>query len=88
MSAFLPLMRAQAAQSLHDEPACLRFDVWTDKERPDDVFLYELYADRAAFEAHLRSVHFAAFDAMTGDLVSAKRVSTWQDPVALPEFAA
>lgn len=34
-----------------------------DPGRPNEIFLYELYTDRAAFEAHLASDQFVAFDA-------------------------
>ncbi|MEL6748477.1 MAG: antibiotic biosynthesis monooxygenase [Pseudomonadota bacterium] len=43
--------------------------------------LYELYDDRAAFEAHLASAHYAAFDAATKDLIAAKTVTTYEDVI-------
>ena len=55
-------MRANAAASLRDEPRCKQFDVCVDPEGSGRVFLYELYVERSAFDAHLRSEHFGAFD--------------------------
>ncbi len=75
--AFLPLMARQARNSLEREPGCLRFDVWTDTERPDAVFLYEIYDGRDAFDAHLGSDHFKTFDAASAPLVAEKTVTTW-----------
>jgi len=75
MDAFLPLMHAQATNSLVGEPGCHRFDVCTDGEIAARVFLYELYADRAAFDAHLSTDHFKAFDAAVKDMITAKQVS-------------
>ena len=75
---FLPLMRRNAARSLADEPGCHQFDVCTDPEAPDTVFLYELYTDRAAFDAHLQADHFKSFDSTTRDMVSSKQVRTYQ----------
>ena len=40
------------------------------------VFLYEIYDDRAAFDAHLASPHFRAFDAEVGPWVQDKQVET------------
>ncbi|MEM6728359.1 MAG: putative quinol monooxygenase [Pseudomonadota bacterium] len=77
VAAFLPLMRANAAQSLADEPGCHRFDICTDPARPSEVFLYELYEDAAAFDAHLKSPHFLSFDAQTSDMISEKHVVTY-----------
>ena len=38
------------------------------------MFLYEVYDDRAAFEAHLSMPHFKAFDAATADMIRSKTV--------------
>ncbi len=79
MAAFLPRMRANAAASLRHEPGCHRFDVCTDPARPDEVFLYELYTDQAAFDAHLATDHFKAFDAEAGPMIAGKSVATYAE---------
>ena len=76
--AFLPLMRIQARTSLDREPGCRRFDICTDAGSPRDVLLYEIYDDRAAFEAHLASPHVRAFDAAVAPLVDEKSVRLLQ----------
>jgi quinol monooxygenase YgiN len=59
---FLAAGRADAEQSVATEPGCLQFDIVIDREvRPIQVAFYEVYADRAAFEAHLKTPHLAAF---------------------------
>lgn len=40
------------------EPGCLVFDVSRDRQDPDLVYLYEVYSDDAAYEAHTRTAHF------------------------------
>lgn len=72
--AFLPAMLTNARTSRAQEPGCHQFDVCTDPDEPNTVFLYELYDDRAAFDAHLESVHFRAFDAATAPMVADKRI--------------
>lgn len=74
---FLERVRLQGRESLQREPGCSVFDVWTDTERRDRVFLYEVYKDRAAFDVHLRSTHFAAFDRDVRNWVKAKHMVTW-----------
>ena len=74
LEAFLPLMQANAAASLRDEPGCRQFDVCQDPQDPHRIFLYELYDDRAAFEAHLQTPHFTNFDAATADMLVSKTV--------------
>lgn len=81
MAAFLPLMLANAQTSLKDEKGCHQFDVLTDNNASDRVFLYELYSDRAAFDAHLASDHFQAFDAAVAPMIAQKDIQTW-DQVA------
>lgn len=76
-AAFLPLMEQNARASLADEPGCHRFDICTDPDRPNDVFLYELYSDAAAFAAHLDSPHFKDFDAATAQMITDKQVATY-----------
>ncbi len=77
MARFMPLMLAQAENSLTQEAECLRFDVCSGGASEDEVFLYEIYASEAAFQAHLASAHFKEFDAAIGDLVAGKSVSTY-----------
>jgi quinol monooxygenase YgiN len=71
---FRKLIDANARDSCRDEPGCRRFDVLEPKDEPDRIFLYEIYDDRAAFEAHIKTPHFAAFDKASAGLVVEKRV--------------
>ena len=64
----------QAADSLALEPGCLVFDVCVDPARDDFILLYEVYADRAAFDAHLQSAHFGDFDREVAGWIADKRV--------------
>ncbi len=77
IEAFMLAMRAQAKQSLAREPACLRFDVCVKEDAPENVFLYEIYESRAAFDEHLKSAHFLTFDAAVAPMVAEKSVETW-----------
>ena len=72
LDAFLPLVRENARASVTSEPGCLRFDVCLPEGETSEVFLYEVYEDAAAFDAHLGTPHFLAFDAATRDVVEAK----------------
>jgi quinol monooxygenase YgiN len=80
MDEFLVHMHENARASVADEPGCLRFDVLRPQgpEHGNRIFLYEIYEDRAAFEAHLASRHFKSFDAATQTLVIAKSVQVLQ----------
>jgi quinol monooxygenase YgiN len=75
-AAFLARVRQQAADSLRDEPGRHRFDVCTDADS-SRVFLYEIYTDNSAFQAHLKTPHYKAFDAEVGPIVRYKTVESW-----------
>lgn len=76
--AFMQAMLTNAAASKELEPGCHQFDVCTDADSPDEVFLYELYEDSAAFEAHLQTDHFAVFAAQENDLIVDKTIKTYR----------
>lgn len=67
----------QARASLTTEPHCLRFDVVQSTEDPCTFFLYEIYRNAAAFETHLASSHFNAFNQQVTPWVADKQVQTW-----------
>ena len=58
---FLDVIRYDAEHSEKDEPGCLRFDVSQDQDDPNRFYLYEVYRDEAAFEAHRLSPHFKVY---------------------------
>ncbi|MEO8007418.1 MAG: putative quinol monooxygenase [Betaproteobacteria bacterium] len=71
---FLILIKENAHKSLTVEPGCDRFDVLIEKGAPDHVVLYEIYKDRAAFDFHLKSRHFAQFNTASQGYVKDKKV--------------
>jgi quinol monooxygenase YgiN len=58
---FLELCKYDGTRSVADEAGCRQFDVVTTDETPEAVVLYEVYDDRAAFEAHLTMPHYKVF---------------------------
>ncbi len=73
----MPLMLENARASLMHEAGCHQFDVLSNADAPDKIFLYELYDDRAAFDLHLSSAHFQAFDKATAPMIADKQVQIW-----------
>ena len=73
-------VRRQAADSRTAEKGCLRFDILSDPKDPTRIFLYEIYADEAAFEVHLTTPHFLSFKADTQDWVESAAVERWSGP--------
>lgn len=78
IAAFREAVLQQANNSLTKEQGCRRFDVCFDAAHPQRFFLYELYDDRAAFDRHRETQHFARFNETAEPLVASKTVETWQ----------
>ncbi|MBE1208502.1 putative quinol monooxygenase [Aminobacter carboxidus] len=62
-AAFLEAALDDAQHSLADEVGCRRFDVVCPEGVEETVVFYEVYDDRAAFEAHLKTPHLKRFQA-------------------------
>ena len=76
--AFMEAMLDDARHSVQDEPGCLRFDVLKDLDDPNRIFLYEVYRDEEALEAHRQAPHFLRWKHTTRD---------WFDGEAVVELA-
>ena len=75
---FAAAIAENARASLAIEPGCHHFDVCRDPADPLVFFLYELYDDEAAIQAHLRSDHFLRMDRLTAGWVEHKSVRRLQ----------
>ena len=65
---FMEAIIEDAQGSVNDEPGCLRFDVIQDAGDPHRIWLYEVYRDEAAFQAHTQAPHFLKFRDATQDI--------------------
>lgn len=72
--AFADAIKANALSSRESEPGCIQFDVCRDPADPGLFFLYELYRDEAAVQAHLGASHFLRMNAATASWVESKSV--------------
>ena len=81
--AFFKAQEENGEASLRDEPGCMAFhvlrgtahgSVWdpqTDKHDRNRMMVYEVFKDKAAFEAHLVAPHYAKFRDTVGDMHAA-----------------
>jgi quinol monooxygenase YgiN len=56
LAALGPLVEASRA-----EPGCLQYQAHRSPDDPNVIFLYEQYADEAAYKAHSESEHFKRY---------------------------
>jgi quinol monooxygenase YgiN len=62
-------VREQIEAAVRLEPGVLVLYAVSDKENPARVFVFEVYADVAAYKAHLETAHFKKYKATTQDMV-------------------
>ena len=67
---------------VRQEPGNLRFDAYTQAARPAEFFVFEVYRDEAAFQAHLGADYGARFNAELADLIEEDAsVLSWLRPL-------
>ena len=73
MSKFVEAIKENASNSVK-EPGCREFNVLVIANRPNHVFLFEVYDNAAALEAHRNTDHFKKFFATTGNMIADRNV--------------
>ena len=59
VDAYIEAVTLDGIGSTHEEPGCLRFDVYQDVNDPTGFYLYEVYANPDAFEYHKGTPHIS-----------------------------
>jgi quinol monooxygenase YgiN len=55
------------------ETGCRQFDISQSANNPNQIFIYEIYEDEVAVQAHRASDHFKKYLATIKDIVAVKR---------------
>ena len=75
LAGFRAALLVNARTSVAAEPGCLRFDVLDAAATAARIHLYEIYADEAAFKAHLETAHFKTFDKLSAPWLVRKEIT-------------
>jgi quinol monooxygenase YgiN len=62
-------LREEISSSIRLEPGVITLYAVSVKNHPEQVRLFEMYADQAAYESHIQSVHFKRYKAETQSMV-------------------
>ena len=74
---------AELAARVRTEPGNVSFEPCTLRERPRHWFVYEVYRDEAAFQAHISASYGEVFNAALGPLIEEDGSQlTWLTPTA------
>lgn len=70
---FLAALKENGAASVK-EPGCREFDIAVSQKDPNHVFIFEVYNDAAAAQAHTATEHFKKYKEITKDMVVKREV--------------
>ncbi|MDA0653031.1 MAG: putative quinol monooxygenase [Proteobacteria bacterium] len=69
---FVEVATGHRGRVLDREPGCHRFDILLPDDAENQVCLYEVYEDQAAFDLHGGTDYMAAYREQTGDMVAGR----------------
>lgn len=82
LDAYKAFLKEEIEASIRIEPGVLTLYAVAVKGQPSQIRIFEIYADPAAYEAHLRTPHFQKYKTATQQMVkSLKLIET--DPILL-----
>ena len=83
---YVAILQEEAAASVRLEPGVLCIYPMFEREQPTRIRLLEIYADRAAYEAHLKTPHFLHYKNTTLSMVKSLELIDMEaiDPISMP----
>ena len=82
IDAYRALLAAEIEAAVEREPGVLMLHAVAERERPEQIRIFEVYADGEAYEAHLMTPHFLKYKEATAGMVRALRLVD-VDPVMM-----
>lgn len=80
--AYKAMLTEEIETSVQIEPGVLSLNAVSIKGRPTQIRILEVYADQAAYEAHLKTAHFLKYKAGTANMIRSLRLLE-TDPILL-----
>lgn len=74
-------LKRAAAASEQNEPGCLAYTIHEDAKDPDVVWMYELYTDQDALDAHPKSDHYKQLTSEIGGVLTGRPELTFLNHV-------
>ena len=71
---YIAILKEEAAESVRLEPGVLCIFPMCEKENPTQIRLLEIYANKEAYESHLKTPHFLHYKTTTLPMVKSLRL--------------
>lgn len=90
LSAYNALLQEEAEASIRLEPGVIAIVPMYQREHANEVRILEIYASRAAYEAHIKTPHFQKYKTMTLSMVTSLTLIDMAliDPATMPRIFA
>ena len=72
LEAFVSAVKVEMDESVRVEPGVLSLYAVAEKDSPSRLRFFEIYADEAAYNAHLQSPHFRRYRATTEPMIRSR----------------
>jgi len=82
LAEYRALLAEEIQASIATEPGVLMLHAVAERERPEQIRILEVYADRHAYEVHLKTAHFLKYKEGAAEMVKALRLVD-VDPVMM-----
>ena len=69
VDAYYAALKEQMHAAIKEEPGVLSFYAVAEKDNPSHITIFEIYADSAAYNAHILTAHFKKYKATVKDMV-------------------
>jgi (4S)-4-hydroxy-5-phosphonooxypentane-2,3-dione isomerase len=67
---YLAALKENGAAAVKQEPGCHEFNITVSQKDPNHVFIFEVYDNAAALDAHRQTDHFKKYAAVTKEMVA------------------
>ena len=86
--AYLEILNEEASESVRLEPDVISIFPMVQKENPNQIRILEIYADKTAYEAHLKTKHFLKYKTSTIKMVKSLKLIDMEasDPTTMKEI--
>ena len=75
LEAFTSAVKEEMDESVRVEPGVLAIYAVAEKDAPSRLRFFEIYADEAAYDAHLQSLHFRKYRATTEPMIRSRALT-------------
>ncbi len=69
LEAYQAALKTQMTAAINTEPGVLTYYAVADKDNPANITILEIYADTAAYQSHIKTVHFLRYKEEVKDMV-------------------